>query len=44
MKEHEPLQNEINKILSNTDFAIKNQKLDELRKEFEETSQWLGQA
>ena len=44
MKEHAPLQNEINKILSNTDFELKNQRLNELQKEFEETSQWLSQA
>ena len=37
MKEHAPLQNEINKILSNTDFELKNQRLNELQKEFEET-------
>lgn len=44
MKEHVPLQNEINKILSSTDLTTKLEKLEVVRKDYNETSQWLAQA
>jgi uncharacterized coiled-coil DUF342 family protein len=44
MAEHVPLTNEVNKILSSTDYNIKQNELKTLKKDFEETSQWLSQA
>jgi hypothetical protein len=44
MKEHVPLQNEINKILSSTDLTTKLEKLEVVRKDYNETSQWLAEA
>jgi len=44
MAEHVPLTNEVNKILSSTDLNIKQNELKTLKKDFEETSQWLSQA
>ena len=44
MAEHEPLQNEINKILSSTDLSIKKEELARIGKDYNETSQWLSQA
>ena len=40
MKEHVPLQNEINKILLSTDLTEKVEKLETVRKDWEESSQW----
>ena len=44
MREHVPLQNEINKILSSTDLTEKVEKLETLRNDWGESSQWLAKA
>ena len=44
MKEHEPLQDEINKILSSSDYNEKLDRLNQLEKEWKESSEWLAQA